>query len=319
MVDLNGKTILVTGGCGFIGSNFIEMINEHFTNLTVVNIDKLGVGSRKNLNVSNINYTHIQSDISNVGFAYKAMYGSLSTMKFDYVFHFAAESHVDRSIDNPNQFISNNVLGTVNILDWVRAINPEANIICISTDEVYGHLNINDPPFNSDTVLNPRSPYAASKASSDLVALAYAETYGLNLVVTRCCNNYGPYQNAEKFIPTIMRHILADEEIPVYGTGENIREWIYVHDHNRAILEIAGNGYKKANKIWNIGSGVEKTNLELIDDIGFCLGKTPKIKFVEDRKAHDFRYSITNEVILEQVPYYHALLDTISFYEDFND
>jgi dTDP-glucose 4,6-dehydratase len=320
MVDLNDTKILVTGGNGFIGSNFIELCMEMYNGIHIVNIDKLGVGSRNNLyfnqNENNL-YTHIHKDLSTSEFMYESLNGQLANMKFDYVFHFAAESHVDRSIYDPASFVQNNAVGTTNLLSYLNTTNPNAKIICISTDEVYGHLGRNDPSFTSDSPLSPRSPYAASKASSDLIALAYKETFGSKIKITRCCNNFGPNQFSEKFIPTILNCIMNDQEIPVYGKGDNIREWIYVHDHNRAILEVATK-FDDSKIIWNIGSGVEKTNLEVINDISAFLNKMPQIKFVEDRKGHDFRYSISNDVKYEPTPYLHALMETITYYKNGN-
>ena len=236
----------------------------------------------------------------------------------DYVFHFAAQSHVDRSIHDPCYFVKNNVVSTSNLLNSLRMYSPNARVVCISTDEVYGHLAIDDEPFTESSPLNPRSPYSASKASADLVSLSYNHTFGMDVVVTRCCNNYGPYQNKEKFIPIIIHSLKNNKKIPVYGEGKNIREWIYVEDHNLNVLDIAG--LDKKGEIFNIGSSVEKTNLELIQDIIKLsnLGDdiTPYVEFVEDRKGHDFRYAIRSEK-REQIietPYLEGLKKTIEHY-----
>jgi dTDP-glucose 4,6-dehydratase len=322
MLDLNHKNILITGGNGFIGSNFIEYINKHYINVNIVNIDKQGVGWREIRSIKFINnntYTEMVRnvcDINNIG-------GYIDTIDYDYVFHFAAESHVDRSITNPSSFVYNNAYGTSVLLDYLLNRKSKARIICISTDEVYGHLHLNDPAFTEETFLNPRSPYSSSKAASDLIALSFQSTFGMDIIVTRCCNNFGPHQNDEKFIPTIIRNLMVGNKIPVYGQGTNIREWIHVDDHNKSILEIAETG--ASGKIYNIGSGTEKTNLELIREIIDILNpdatvdSSSFIEFVEDRKGHDFRYAIdtinyTRE--FEPMNFSEALKATVEFYKN---
>lgn len=294
-VDLNNKTILVTGGCGFIGSNFIKLVNKMYSNVTIVNLDKMGTGSsilymKPELKFENI-YKWYPIDI--VYMETDPLFTEeVDVYEYDYIFHFAAESHVDRSITTPSCFIQNNVMGVVSLLDWVRDQQPQAKLINISTDEVYGHLNLNDDPFTEKSTLHPRSPYSASKASADLIASSYVSTYELDIITTRCCNNLGPRQHVEKLIPKVIHNIIHNEPIPVYGDGLNVREWIYVNDHNRSILEIAKMGV--SGQVYNIGSGVEKTNLEIISRISNILEIEPKIKFVEDRKGHDFRYAIAS-------------------------
>jgi dTDP-glucose 4,6-dehydratase len=295
MVDLNGKRILVTGGSGFIGSNFIELIDRLYKITAIVNLDKGGVGSRDLSGMDfRARYFHFKLDIR-----HKGQLDWLSTWQFDYVFHFAAESHVDRSISGPFDFVQNNVMGTTNLFESIRQHQPNAKIVNISTDEVYGHLGVSDNPFTESSPLAPRSPYSASKAASDLIVNSYVETFGLNAVTTRCCNNFGKHQADEKFIPTVIRNMVKGEPIPVYGTGQNIREWIYVDDHNKSILEIADFRFGGHTKecwqyptVYNIGSGLEMTNLEMIDWIAKILKVEPILKFVEDRKGHDFRYAI---------------------------
>jgi len=316
MVDLTNKTILVTGGGGFIGSNFIEMVLKKYYYCNVINIDKRGIGSRSLIDES---YNWIGTQRRNLYYEYmeNLMYLDLSLSrtkqwKFDYIFHFAAESHVDRSINSPEAFIENNVMGMVSLLEWVRKYQSQAKVINISTDEVFGHLNANDPAFTEESPFNPRSPYAASKASADLIANAYVTTYGLDITTTHCCNNFGKHQADEKFIPTVIRSIVRGEPIPVYGTGENIREWIHVEDHNKWLLEIAGNHHCSTN----IGSGIEKTNLDMIKDIGNILGVEPQIKFVEDRKGHDFRYAIESYIPFELRNHEEALKETVEFYKN---
>jgi dTDP-glucose 4,6-dehydratase len=317
MVDLTNRTILVTGGGGFIGSNFIEMVLKKYHYCKVINIDKRGIGSRSLIDES---FDWIGTRRNNLYYEYRQnlmdLDSSLSRLrewKFDYIFHFAAESHVDRSINSPEAFIENNVMGMVSLLEWVRRHQPQAKIINISTDEVFGHLpNKYEPAFKMDSPFDPRSPYAASKASADLIANAYITTYGLDITTTHCCNNFGKHQADEKFIPTVILSIVRGEPIPVYGTGENIREWIHVEDHNKWLLEIAGNRYCSTN----IGSGIEKTNLDMIKDIGNILGVEPQIKFVEDRKGHDFRYAIESYIPFELRNHEEALKETVEFYKN---
>jgi dTDP-glucose 4,6-dehydratase len=327
MIDLNGKSVLITGGCGFIGSNFIEYINDNYKKVDIFNIDKWGIGHRK-LTGSVLskynNYREIHMDICeldcNKSFFYN---GILNKTKFDYVFHFAAESHVDRSINDPTSFITSNVVGTSKLLEFMKNNNPDARIICISTDEVYGQLPANEGVFLESTPLNPRSPYSASKAASDLLALAFHQTFGMDILVTRCCNNFGPNQHDEKFIPTILKSLLNDKKIPVYGKGENVREWIFVEDHNKCILEIAERG--ESGQVYNVSSpeAFEYSNLDLIKKILDILYNGDKkiedaIEFVEDRKGHDFRYAIASEKMTyksEFKKFDDALKETVEFYK----
>ena len=327
MIDLNGKSVLITGGCGFIGSNFIEYINDNYKKVDIFNIDKWGIGHRK-LTSSVLskynNYREIHMDICeldcNKSFFYN---GILNKTKFDYVFHFAAESHVDRSINDPTSFITSNVVGTSKLLEFMKNNNPDARIICISTDEVYGQLPANEGVFLESTPLNPRSPYSASKAASDLLALAFNQTFGMDILVTRCCNNFGPNQHDEKFIPTILKSLLNDKKIPVYGKGENVREWIFVEDHNKCILEIAERG--ESGQVYNVSSpeAFEYSNLDLIKKILDILYNGDKkiedaIEFVEDRKGHDFRYAIASEKMTyksEFKKFDDALKETVEFYK----
>ena len=299
MKDLSGSKILVTGGSGFIGSNFINLLYSKYNNILVCNIDKLGVGSRKDYYPENMDddsrYFLYSYDLCNKGY-FDSM--AILLREFDYIFHFAAESHVDRSIENPEAFIEN-ATATGNLLSALKKHNPNVKIICISTDEVYGHLNDSDDPFTIDHPLLPNSPYSASKASSDLIARSFVQTFGMDIKITRCCNNFGPYQHDEKFIPTIIQSIVNGTKIPVYGAGLNVREWIHVDEHNNKILDIMDRG--ESGGIYNIGSGKELSNLGLIQkilDILFNMGKIDTsniddyVEFVEDRKGHDFRYAI---------------------------
>jgi dTDP-glucose 4,6-dehydratase len=325
MIDLNDKTILVTGGCGFIGSNFIQYVNDTFTNVVIVNIDKMGVGHRKLTSdlvlTKNNQYVEVEMDITNIGNdQFPVQNKILNSMYFDYCFHFAAESHVDRSIINPSAFVYNNAYGTSVLMEYFLKRQTTTRIIHISTDEVYGHLGYDDEPFTEHTPLSPRSPYAASKASSDLIALSYHETFGMDVLVTRCCNNYGPWQHSEKFIPTILKSLKDGNKIPVYGNGYNIREWIYVEDHNKSVLEIAGIG--QSGKVYNISSGVERDNIQLIVDIlNLIYDDGDKllnyVQFVEDRKGHDFRYALKSldyERTFELTSFHDGLKKTINHY-----
>jgi len=328
MIDLNKKSVLITGGCGFIGSNFIEYINNNYKNVDIYNIDKWGVGHRKLtgsiLSESN-NYREVHMDICDLDYDKSFFYnGILNKIKFDYVFHFAAESHVDRSINDPTSFITSNVVGTSKLLEYMKNNNPDARIICISTDEVYGQLPANEGVFLESTPLNPRSPYSASKAASDLLALAFHQTFGMDILVTRCCNNFGPHQHDEKFIPTILKSLLNNQKIPVYGKGDNVREWIFVEDHNKCILEIAERG--ESGQVYNVSSpqAFEYSNLDLIKKIIDILYQGDKkiedvIEFVEDRKGHDFRYAIASEKITYQSEFKNfdeALKETVNFYKN---
>lgn len=330
MIDLNEKTILVTGGRGFIGSNFIEYIIDNYKDVYIINIDKLGTGSREILeheDIIPVEFTKVKDcyyNFNNIDLTIKESFEHLCKRhKFDYIFHFAAESHVDRSISDPTFFIKNNVIATANLMQNIleyQKHNPR--VINISTDEVYGHLNYDEDPFNENSPLNPRSPYSSSKAASDLVSLSYHHTFGMDVIVTRCCNNYGEHQGCEKFIPTILRNLMQGKKIPVYGNGNNVREWIYVKDHNKCVLEIADGG--ESGLVYNIGSGVELSNLQLIqkilDELHGCgkVSLSDAIEFVKDRKGHDLRYAIEskyfkyNTVLAE---FDTALSETIKFYK----
>lgn len=304
---MSQKTILVTGCAGFIGSNFVPYFLEKYPNYQIINLDLLTyAGDLKNLTEceGNPNYKFIQGDICNrelVEFIFQ---------EYDVrgVIHFAAESHVDNSIKNPGVFVETNVNGTFTLIDVARAYWIEKPFVykekyqgCrfhhISTDEVYGTLNETDL-FTEETPYAPNSPYSASKASSDMIVRSYQETYGLNTVITNCSNNYGPKQHNEKLIPTIIRKALANEPIPIYGDGKNIRDWLYVLDHCKGIDLVYHTG-KEAN-VYNIGGRNERTNLQIVDTICSILDeKVPSeksykelITFVEDRAGHDRRYAI---------------------------
>lgn len=276
--------LLVTGGAGFIGSNFIRMMFAKYPRVEIVNLDKLtyagNLGSLKD--ISYLGYSFVQGDICDPEVVMKAM------EDVDTVVHFAAESHVDRSIEDSSAFVMTNVVGTNNLLKCAMDSNMK-QFIHVSTDEVYG--SIKEGSFCENDNLNPSSPYSSSKAGSDLLALSYHNTYGLPVTVTRCTNNFGPYQFPEKLIPLFITNLINGKQVPVYGTGLNVRDWIHVEDHCSGIDFVRKHG--KAGEIYNIGGGNELTNLEITHRILKALGKSESvIRYVEDRKGHDFRYSI---------------------------
>lgn len=280
-------TVLVTGGCGFIGSNFVRHILAGSTECSIVNLDKLTyAGNPANLRdiKGNPRYVFIKGDICDKDFL-NIIFEQHAIEK---VVHFAAESHVDRSIVDSNPFILTNVLGTQTLLDAAIKYDIE-QFIHISTDEVYG--SISSGSFKETDRLNPSSPYAASKAASDLLVHASFVTHGLPAFITRCTNNFGPYQYPEKLIPLFITNLLEGKKVPVYGTGTNVRDWIYVLDHCSAIEFLMERG--QPGEIYNIGGGNELTNLEITHEILSCLDRDESwIEFVEDRPGHDFRYSL---------------------------
>lgn len=276
--------ILVTGGAGFIGSNYIRMMFNRYPDIEIINLDKLTyAGNLDNLrDISNPDYTFVKADICDPEAVSKAMEG------VDVVVHFAAESHVDRSIKESSIFVTTNVLGTNTLLSCVLESDID-KFIHVSTDEVYG--SINEGSFKEIDPLDPSSPYSSSKAGSDLLAMSYHTTYGLPVSITRCTNNFGPYQYPEKLIPLFITNLMEGEKVPVYGTGLNVRDWIYVDDHCSGIDFVLNHGH--SGEIYNIGGGSELTNLEITHRILKMLGKDDTmIRYVEDRKGHDLRYSL---------------------------
>ena len=230
--------------------------------------------------------------------------------RIDYVIHLAAESHVDRSIDNPLSFAYSNLIGTAKVLELVK--KHKARLVHVSTDEVYGHLGKDDPPFTEESPLAPRSPYSATKAGSDLLVQSYIETFGINASITRCCNNYGPRQHDEKLIPTVVRAIVQGDLIPVYGTGENIREWVHAEDHAKAILEVLF--HEDPARLYNIPGNIIQPNIRLINNIINHIefhypeykrkpegARIEYIEFIKDRKGHDFKYALSTKHILHSV------------------
>ena len=282
------KTILVTGGAGFIGSNYIRYALEAHDALRIINFDLLTyAGNLENLNGVDLSPRYIfrKSDIRDQ----EKVEQVFKDYAIEAVVHFAAESHVDRSILGPSAFIQTNVVGTSVLLDVAKKYNVE-RFIHVSTDEVYGSLGpVGD--FSEETPIHPNSPYSASKASSDLIALAYFHTFQTPVIVTRCSNNYGPYQFPEKLIPLMIANALHDKPLPVYGDGLYVRDWLYVEDHCRALDAVLEKG--KIGEIYNIGGNNEKQNIEIVKLILRELHKSESlIKFVKDRPGHDRRYAI---------------------------
>jgi dTDP-glucose 4,6-dehydratase len=312
------KTYLVTGGAGFIGSNYIlYMFKKYGDGIRIINMDKLTyAGNLENLKEisSRKNYTFIQEDICNT----QGVQAVFSQNDIQYVVHFAAESHVDRSIEGPDVFVRTNVMGTLSLLNatkdaWEKdgAYPGGQKFVHISTDEVYGSLG-ETGLFSETTPLDPHSPYSASKASSDLLVKAYADTYKMPVNITRCSNNYGPYQFTEKLIPLIITNVLSGKDLPVYGDGKNVRDWLYVEDHVKAIDVVTEKGIP--GEVYNIGGNTEKQNIEIVNKIidtvyallepgDPCREKANKnlIKYVEDRKGHDRRYAIDASKIKAQL------------------
>lgn len=287
---MSRKKMLVTGGSGFIGGNFVQYMVQHYPNYDIYNLDVLTYAAdlRKHKAIeTKPNYFFIHGDITD----FTTIYSLFKKEQFDFVVHFAAESHVDRSIQNPSIFTHTNVLGTQVLLEAAKQVGIE-KFIHISTDEVYGELEWDEPTlFTEETPLQPNSPYSASKASSDLLVLAYFKTYGMPINITRCSNNYGPFQYPEKLIPLTILRALKDEKISVYGNGENIRDWLHVMDHCKAIDLVVHEGI--SGEIYNVGGNNEWQNIEIVKIILQSLGKSEElITFVRDRLGHDKRYGI---------------------------
>ena len=334
------KTLLVTGGAGFIGSNFIIYMLKKYNQYKIINYDKLTyAGNLKNLESieDNKNYIFIKGDICDK----EIVSNIFSSYDIDYVINFAAESHVDRSILEPDIFIKTNIIGTTNLLNIAKN-NWEINDliknkdICeeefkqgkkflqVSTDEVYGSLG-KTGYFREDTPINPHSPYSASKASADLIVKAYFDTYKMPINISRCSNNYGAFQFPEKLIPLIINNAIKKNKLPIYGDGMNIRDWLYVEDHCEAIDMILHKG--KVGEVYNIGGNNEKTNIEIVSLILDYLNKNVDntitndlIQYVEDRKGHDKRYAIDASKIKEQlewnpkIKFEQGIINTINWY-----
>ena len=301
------KNYLITGGCGFIGSHFIK---QQIADNLIVNFDKLTYSANpENLKpvTNHQNYQFIQGDILDSDLIFKI----LEQYQIDYLINFAAETHVDNSIANPDDFIMTNIVGTYRLLqsankyyqNLYQSKQKNFRFLHVSTDEVFGSLNLDDQPFNENSRYQPNSPYSASKASSDHLVRAWWKTYKLPTIITNCSNNFGANQHQEKFIPTVIKSCLINQKIPIYGSGKNIRDWIYVEDHCRGINLALKNG--QIGEIYFFGGNYEITNLDLAKKICIILDQLkPKadgtsyqlqINFVKDRAGHDFRYAISNK------------------------
>ena len=317
--------ILITGGAGFIGSSLVKLALKQ--GHEVLNVDRLtyaaNLQSLENIS-KNPQYRFLQADICDEA----AMISTVSEFQPDAIMHLAAESHVDRSIDGPSPFIQTNVIGTFTLLQVARAyweglsgdLKKRFRFHHVSTDEVYGDLSLSDPAFEETTSYNPSSPYSASKAASDHLVRAWARTYGLPTLITNCSNNYGPFQFPEKLVPVVILKALHGEHIPVYGTGENIRDWLYVEDHVDALLTVLMKG--KVGETYNIGGNNERTNIELVRTICELMSKQfptvdldflNLISFVADRPGHDNRYAINASKIENDLKW----TPSISFDEGF--
>ena len=333
MQNFTPKNMLVTGSAGFIGCNFVRYMLEKHHDINIISLDKLTYAGNKE-NLANLphaaQHAFVQGDICDRNLVDKL----LRDYKIDTIVHFAAESHVDRSIEGPAAFIETNIVGTFTLLDAARKYwldemkfdQTQCRFHHVSTDEVYGELGLNDPAFSEITPYAPSSPYSASKASSDHLARAYLRTYKLPVTISNCSNNYGPYQHPEKLIPTVIRSCMQQKPIPVYGNGSNIRDWLYVEDHCSAIDTILRKG--TVGETYNVGGNCEKDNLTLVKAL--CAFMDEKIKqnspheklitFVEDRKGHDWRYAIDNSKITgtlgwrPQYSFAQGLLATVEYY-----
>lgn len=315
--------LLITGGAGFIGGNFVRHMVNKYPEYQIINLDALtyagNLESMKDLE-EKPNYKFIKADITDAS----AMEKIFVEEGITHVAHFAAESHVDRSIENPGIFVHTNIVGTQVLLDCAKKFNITKHLQ-VSTDEVYGDLDF-DPTtfFTEQTPLNPSSPYSASKAGADMLVLAYHETFGLPVNITRCSNNYGPYHFPEKLIPLTISRAMNDEKIPVYGNGGNVRDWLHVIDHCRAIDMVLHQG--KIGEVYNVGGHNERTNLEVVKTILRTLDKSEDlIEFVEDRLGHDRRYAIDPDKLENELgfkPTYNfdtGIAQTVQWYVDNRD
>ena len=315
---------LVTGGAGFIGSNFMHYEVEKYPEDNFVCLDALTYAGNYN-NIKDLekydNFKFVKGDITDRKFVNKLF----EEEQFDIVINFAAESHVDNSIKNPEVFLNTNIIGTSVLMDACRLYGIK-RYHQVSTDEVYGDLPLDRPDllFTEDTPIHTSSPYSSSKASADLLVMAYARTYGLPVTISRCSNNYGPYQFPEKLIPVVISKALNNEKIPVYGTGENVRDWIHVIDHNIGVDKIVRNG--KVGEIYNLGGHSERSNLDVVKTILRLMNKSEDlITFVSDRKGHDLRYAIDSRKAERELGweltynFEDGIMETVEWYMDNKD
>ncbi|GAB6443260.1 MULTISPECIES: dTDP-glucose 4,6-dehydratase [Bacillus] len=309
--------ILVTGGAGFIGSNFVHYMLQRYETYKIINFDALTYSGNLN-NVKSIqnhpNYYFVKGEIQNK----ELLEYVIKERDVQVIVNFAAESHVDRSIENPIPFYDTNIIGTVTLLEVVKKY-PHIKLVQVSTDEVYGSLG-KTGRFTEITPLAPNSPYSSSKASADMIALSYYKTYQLPVIVTRCSNNYGPYQYPEKLIPLMVTNALEGKKLPLYGDGLNVRDWLHVTDHCSAIDVVLHKG--RIGEVYNIGGNNEKTNVDVVEQIITLLGKTKKdIAYVTDRLGHDRRYAIDAQKMKKELgwePQYtfeQGLEETVEWYE----
>ena len=329
------KTVLVTGGYGFIMSNLINIINTSYYHVKIVNVDKCGAGSNK----SNLLPATNHNAIINVKMKCEdpKFNDLLVKYKPDIIIHGAAESHVDRSITDPLGFVTSNVVGTANVVnsvDWYQKnVNDKCKCVLVSTDEVYGHLGKNDKPWTEDSPIAPRSPYASSKAAADLIALSFYNTFQTDFCIVRGCNNFGPRQDEEKLLPKYITTILEGGKMPVYGNGKNVREWVFVEDFCYFIIDRVIN--YSPGKVFNFGKGISRNNLEILEEVFeatklFCRRKDcniissyakfeDSIEFVEDRKGHDFRYAMKSKYPHPNISvksFKKQLYQTVEYYYD---
>jgi dTDP-glucose 4,6-dehydratase len=305
--------IVVTGGLGFIGSNFIRSLLSRRGECHVTNLDKLGMGSNP------VNLKDLEEDVR-----YTFFKGSTTDQELvndliqdaDVVVNFAAETHVDRSIANPLAFFESNTEGTIHLLEAMRQCHSDSRLIHVSTDEVYG--DVPEGSCKEDAMLNPSSPYAASKAASDMAVISYQRTYGLDSVISRCTNNFGPYQFPEKLLPKTIIRAYLNLRIPVYGSGQNVRDWIHVEDHCSALETLLEGG--RSGQVFNISADSQCTNLELVNKVLTLMEKSDLVEFVRDRPGHDVRYSLDSSRIREKLGWQprrgleEALEDTVQWY-----